>query len=1241
MTTHPTLSRFTHRWLIRLALALAASAPCCFGQAGLQDMFFAAGTSARDPANRNWAYLVWDSTTPAFLLGRQYAIYQKPGAAAADTLYQRVALVQRQTDARVIAALTNRAVNLGENLAELDDGLTKLFQSMTNALSLPLPEKISAIIRGATGNPTLEANLRLLAKSHPALAMSLGVAHAELIPGADGTEFTFEIREFDPAIGRDVGVVGRITVTAGQPAVLPAPDAPVLVPENNPKGHLNAKFRWATSAELRRLSLLGHGFNLWRMTRSFAEAGGYPFNPPPPGMFPILAEQHADDVRRVNRPPVLPGKRFDAATVADFAADPATVFVTDDNGRFDGRPPFQDGETFYYFVTARDLLGHDGFASPGTRVTLCNRLPPSPPKELRVENDYTYTNRAGQQVLKVFWTPKVNTPEDRATAYYVYRWTSQTQMLHFDALGDYLTNRIAGPIPHLDGVTELCVLDNGPGAPTMPANADETYWYSVRAAETNACGTNFSPSSRMVFGVLRDRVGPAAPTGSIELNCPSPTLAFTDSTGVGESGQNPHRAYFRVEASRIHSFLQWAEFTARVTWQRVISQNPLVIGPVEETNELGRVEFDGAGVAAINFDLPRTGLISVIFEARSVLANGLVSSTVVTSPRSPRPPDSRLLMWFEAGVTFATTAVSSPRPVRITRVNLSPDTTNYWVTLVIDPRVFARCRVQATPDLKNWTTIVVTNVFPGMGSVTFRDLARAGAPYRFYRLIPDDAPPPCVNLMTTDPVTGTVKGVKQVVNLTPASKEYRIYRRVDEGPLTLIAQGRGDYDERAAVTNLDQALPAGAVTMCYYAQLLDRHGNPSPMTQIGGCFTSIQSPPPCPVVSAVERAGTRENRKAIVRWFCPPSGVDHFRVLLTSVDTAPPGAVSGGSTSGGTGRAFLGQRQVAGEVLRTIFTSAEVTDPVGSPRLGNGPQFTWTLTDLDEREYTVTVVAVSKAGDRSDQDVTCREGRRFRWTGPPLTNVPPQVPWPARGLPALAKATNWPGVQARLMGHTNGLPGYDASYPVGIQIGRIDYAVSNVICSPPRSPLDVGDSPADVPIAQSLTRTSACVPTQGTNMILLPILDNPTNYLFLQSATSPADPLLPVVLYRTQVANEEFPTVSEDVVQVSPMIEKIAYAMEHPGSADPGRVVLRDPFVRANQSSFRRSEVLVFPGPNCPPGMPFEARTIEASSFDLYLLDTQPVLAGAAYQYFLVRFDPVTKEPVQVIPAGQACIPAN
>jgi hypothetical protein len=57
--------------------------------------------------------------------------------------------------------------------------------------------------------------------------------------------------------------------------------------------------------------------------------------------------------------------------------------------------------------------------------------------------------------------------------------------------------------------------------------------------------------------------------------------------------------------------------------------------------------------------------------------------------------------------------------------------------------------------------------------------------------------------------------------------------------------------------------------------------------------------------------------------------------------------------------------------------------------------------------------------------------------------------------------------------------------------------------------------------------------------------------------------------------------------------------------------------------------------------MPYEARTIEASSFDLYLLDTQPVLAGAAYQYFLVRFDPVTKEPVQVIPAGQACIPAN
>ena len=48
--------------------------------------------------------------------------------------------------------------------------------------------------------------------------------------------------------------------------------------------------------------------------------------------------------------------------------------------------------------------------------------------------------------------------------------------------------------------------------------------------------------------------------------------------------------------------------------------------------------------------------------------------------------------------------------------------------------------------------------------------------------------------------------------------------------------------------------------------------------------------------------------------------------------------------------------------------------------------------------------------------------------------------------------------------------------------------------------------------------------------------------------------------------------------------------------------------------------------------------TIETTGWELYLLDTQPVVEDAAYQYFLVRLDPETREIAEVMPTNPVVI---
>jgi hypothetical protein len=100
-----------------------------------------------------------------------------------------------------------------------------------------------------------------------------------------------------------------------------------------------------------------------------------------------------------------------------------------------------------------------------------------------------------------------------------------------------------------------------------------------------------------------------------------------------------------------------------------------------------------------------------------------------------------------------------------------------------------------------------------------------------------------------------------------------------------------------------------------------------------------------------------------------------------------------------------------------------------------------------------------------------------------------------------------------------------------------------------------------------------------------------------------------VVMYRQQVANQLFPNVAGDVIQVSPLVRRIAWIPTTVGGRDGARLI--DPFFALRLTTSPDSDHII----------------------DLYLLDTQGVINGARYHYYLVCFG-TDGEITQIIDAG-------
>jgi hypothetical protein len=1059
------------------ALAFSLLAPPIFAQEQFGNLYFTVGT-VTFTQGQHWAYLLIDSSQRELLQGQYFAIYSKAGTPSAAGSYVRLAVLNLQTHPMALAVLLQRAKSVGDDPSVLDGKIADLFQNLMPSASLKPQDKLSIVVQGAIGNPELFDNLLVLSRIHPSIRMALGLAHAEMIPAG---QTTFEVRLFDLAHNKDLAVIGRVSLTAGVPPPVPAAGAPVRVPEANPKGDLNVKLRWATPKELRRVSLLTYGYNIYRIESDFAQQNGYHVASPPTATLLNLAASNPA-VKRVNRVPVLSTTLFTETDVANFspAGDPSTFYFVDDNQRDQPDstlPPnvFTNGARFYYLVTARDLLGRDGAVSPpSSQFIVCDRVPPPAVNGVQVENDYTFVPgplAITNQRLKVTWRQYTG-PKDRIAGYKVYRWISPGDV---QKPGANQQAPISALITHVPGKETLSFVDNGAGAPQMPQAAGQTYWYTVRAVDSGACDDgNLSAHSAPAFGVLRDREGPPPPAPRLAVRCREPEGVFAVAFQVAGTSTNPDLAQYQLLCTREEpggADVEWAEFYHSVG----------EIGSRTGTsNFVGRVYFPkqsevGASIE-VPFSIARTTALTapLNFFCRIGTRQGELSRFVSYSSSDPPSSDTKLAVAFTAQVAASTNCESH---------------------------------------------------------------------------------------------TSFTNGVEVCAGVNPGAKEFRVYQRTDSGPLRLI--GQGGISNQLDVCVTDYEWNATAATGCYFVQFLDEHGNASPIV-LAGCIPIVgkgQLPKPLltPPVSLTTPADPDVMR---VQWFVPPFGIDRFEVHLALDNAQVPDSVSAllvkdPKQPNAVEEPVLIQGIAHKKIFKTFLT------PQVSPTFGDGAQFQVDVDVQKNAKYTVMVRAIDKAGVKSEYSV----GQEFEWSAPqpPV----PQVPWPARPLPPV---TNFhPAILAQIMPP-------DVFRGVGVLIGHIA---------------------ADLNLELGLRE--------------LPTYTDPVEYLYKGQVDAR---LFPVALYRLQVTNLFFPQVSGDVVQVSPLMERIAYE-QLPDANQDGKVSiqLHDPFIGIHvQSGAVVNDT------------PYDIRA-------LYLLDTQPVVRGATYRYLLVRFDPQTKEMVQVIPTNEVYVP--
>jgi hypothetical protein len=1029
--------------ILNLLVAFAAL-QICSADAPEESFRTLVGTTTTDASGKTWAFLQWQAQDPGLLSGRAYAVFAKDGNATSTNSYAHVATMQMQTNAAVLEAIAATSDRVGSFEEELEKTVNDLFEDLVPADTLTLGQKLSVVMFSARKDPKVHETLVFLAKLHPIVGVCLGTS---VVVAADATnETTFELRA--PRIpGRTNletydAVVGRVTVDPKNVLVLPEPGSPVHLADTTPTGNLNVHLRWGTPDAIKRLAMFHYGYNVYRVPKAFAESNGWHTARPGVGDLAAAPEAYA-----TNMLPILPKEVMTLTEAATFA-EPEPVdevyFVIDDNDRFaEGGSPLNDGDQFYYYVVPRDILGRDGESSTGTLVTICATMPPLPPSDVEVTNEYSYDkgSNTSDQRLKVTWEPSPES-ETTPTGYVVYRWENMRGFQRFTGADPAsIPQKVSAIIPHVDGQERYEFIDSGAGAPQSPMDQGKTYWYTVKAVFSGACGDVYSGDSAPKFGVLRDRKGPRSKGTKITRTCTRTTIdkdiSFFAADNVPQ-GMVPVR--FKVRRNSENTTHPEAFSIGLRTTTKTIA------GSQQETDlrPLGSYEIPKSGQAEAEVLLPM-----------QALAKDCVDICIRFPGVKPFycPTDD------------------------IIRELVQRDNVNGICITVIVTTVVIKKDKEIGVD--------------GRGSIH-----------------------------ETTGEDGTVNPVEVTMFLPLDAAEWKLYKQVDDGEMTMVEQGTGAPGE---ITVLDYKMPANSAQVCYLVQYFDRHGNPSPLEFLDCLRTTSKVAMPVPMLNVPEPARGAPEGTTKLTWFCDVDGVERFKVCISDGLTRfQRGSYSDELT--------LGAGLVA---TSTHVFSCFTTGRVGGNFGDGGAYHELELSLSPGREYHFMVSSVSAAGDES---VSSNEVS-FIWREP-ADEALDEVPWPARPLPVV-DPNFIPEVIAEYI-----IDGEQEYLGAAVRIGEltgfndqsVDYGllvpeqpVTQVVFSPTR--LTTNDAPASL-----------------------------EDYLYTSRG---GKTVLSCVLYRRQIPTEGFPSVSGTTVQVSPLVDRIREKYETLGSV----LSIYDPFILIHQTA--------------------------------------------------------------------------
>ena len=1188
-------------------------------------------------------YLLWQPGNAQTTFGKRFGIYSKNGDSVSASPYTLQGIQSLQVSPSAIQALLKLGEKFDANGASLLERIVAL-NAEANATPLPedfvppttitleIAQKLAQITTVALEDAEVLQSLVSLGRVHPGVQMSLGLGFA--IETTPASITTYEVREIDPG-GNDVRVIGRVTLDAANPQGLVAPGRPIQIFHPNdpsyqtnasPKDHLTVLTRWSTPAALRALLPHAYGYNIYRIPSTIIDTAL---------LDPAELEEVVDLVNlggvRVNSLPAITSLLLTDAEATDPSFEAGIFFHGDDKSP--PADPFTDGDTFYYYISARDIAGHAGPLSKPTLITVCDRLPPSTPAIISVDNVFDLGtsdpgNDTGTQHLRINIRQVPENPaENSASSYRVYRWHSANDWQRHG--GDPELNFI-GEVAHVPGKAVVWLDDDddsdldtdGPGgtgpdglggvdtgAPVVTNEADlemgQTFWYTVRAVDNTACAPkNFSGHCGAVFGVPRDRVGPEQPKGSLITCFCIPKIQLTT------DGTPASRPLYGVDDT-------FPGFVVRVS--RTDPKDRFVIRKVTGFD----VEFGAEKASDGSFDVrfsrtyvyrgleqfgdtlvPLEAFEGSLLRVRSRLGDGSVSDWLPLTRQTDATNEGEIIRYeFLASARICCPTIIPSRSLR------QKDGS-------IDPRILGLLPSDNpnAPDCPPWI-----EVDPG--------------------ITPPSHTPIGPN--------GSITGVCGNVYLSGDIREVRIYRRVGRtGDLQLIARQSGQSALQDFTWKESAPTLVNGVECCYYAQSFDQHGNASPLTRIG-CVTVVNEDLGIPILmDPVDLDPTGSFPVVGLSWFCDPVGIDRFELWVAADGDVDPGIQSEGQLSTEI-ESDINQvltDEDGNELSFSVFRTNSLTSG-----FGNGGEFSLNLTVPAGRKLHY---AIRPIGPQVRDTVTSQ----FEFSRGSFSNIVsgtwiapaegPQdiIPWPARPLPGIAD--------------------------LGIKVD--DYI-------PGEGPFFAYPIPSAEMNAQGASAAIFCGTFPSVSNSDLPSVGNfpgdrdPAEWLFnyrKQPTSNPGsndfESILPLVVYRYQIPGKTpgapYPNAKPNLIQVTPLLDRISFRklsikVGPNFTLDYDYFRVRDPFFIFQNNEQTFPSVLPVPlsgtfsrdvstfitGAPLPPiggGPPYLAplpsdvpAQSQRQNGTIWIKDAIPAARGASYQYMLVTFT-ARGEIARVIPTN-------